>query len=330
MKKRIAASPWGGLPQGPVPQLTVLTSSTRAWVPNVIRYEGYYQWPDGRTVHLNQDYSSLGQGTSALVIPAMLRRSEEDLAPQQVALKIASAGPRSVRSALAAMGKEYELLSLCQCPHVVRPMAVGLVEQGEVYEVLLVLERADSSLAQDLANLGKDGGKGVLDQNRTIQIGYQMLEALSVLSERRVVHCDIKPGNILRFGDDVYKLCDFDTSRRIDLSEESVAVDLGAMSEGYMAPEAWQESSVSSKTDEFALAATLWEVHTGSNPFAATFGLDIEERYGSVVMPQAAHNPLLGVLAKMLHPDPARRLSDARAEFMRLRALTLPDPLLPV
>jgi serine/threonine protein kinase len=233
------------------------------------------------------------------------------------------------------MRKEYELLSLCECPYVVRPIAVGLVEgdQGEgISEILLALERADSSLARDLAKRDKDDGEGGLDQSRTIQIGWQMLEALLVLSERRVVHCDIKPGNVLRFGDDVYKLCDFGTSRRIDLAKESVAVDLDAMSDGYMAPESWRESKVSPKTDVFALAATLWEVHTGSNPFAATFGLDIEERYHRVVMPQADRSPLLGVLAKMLHPDPARRLSvhDARADFMRLRALTLTDPLPPV
>lgn len=93
-----------------------------------------------------------------------------------------------------------------------------------------------------------------------------------------VVHRDLKPENILIGRDGTAKITDFGLVRIAQdghLEIDSVTRRAGALvsSEGvvgtppYMAPEQWENGSVDSRTDIYAIGCMLFELLTGSTPF---------------------------------------------------------------
>lgn len=92
----------------------------------------------------------------------------------------------------------------------------------------------------------------------------ELSETLQVVHERRIVHHDIKPDNIL-----------FTENWTIKLSDFGIA-NTGAGTRGYMSPEAlsWDRESVTDpRVDIYALGVTLMELLCDRNPF---FGQSIE------------------------------------------------------
>jgi serine/threonine protein kinase len=79
-----------------------------------------------------------------------------------------------------------------------------------------------------------------------------------------VVHCDVKPGNVMiDRGGSIY-LTDFGIARHA----ESTTTTFGfAGTAAYMAPEQFREESVSAETDVYALGIMLYEMTTGVRPF---------------------------------------------------------------
>jgi serine/threonine protein kinase len=51
--------------------------------------------------------------------------------------------------------------------------------------------------------------KGRLKQEEIIKLGYQLAKALEYLHVNKILHRDLKLGNILLNNDDTIKLCDF-------------------------------------------------------------------------------------------------------------------------
>jgi len=79
-----------------------------------------------------------------------------------------------------------------------------------------------------------------------------------------VIHCDIKPGNILiDRGNQIY-LTDFGIARHADSSTTTIA---GSGTPAYMAPEQIRTEPVTPATDVYALGILLFEILTGQRPF---------------------------------------------------------------
>jgi len=100
---------------------------------------------------------------------------------------------------------------------------------------------------------------------------YQILLSLKFLHSNDIIHCDIKPGNILVFCDircniqdiidtAVFKLCDFSVSR----FEYTGKIRKGKfVNPQYRAPEIWKQENYNSKIDIWALGCTYYEILTG-------------------------------------------------------------------
>ncbi|MDX3227635.1 serine/threonine-protein kinase [Streptomyces sp. ME19-01-6] len=137
-------------------------------------------------------------------------------------------------------------------------------------------------------------------------IGVQIAAALAALHTKGIVHCDVKPGNIVITHDRVAKLADFGAAYRVDGSETITPNGAISLTPAYAAPEAFR-AAPERASDVFSLGATLYWLVTGTPPLRGPGRVVRLEAVGPQV------GPLGGVLTAMLQRDPRARPTAAEA-----------------
>lgn len=139
--------------------------------------------------------------------------------------------------------------------------------------IVVDMELAEGSLLDLLDAYLTEFGTPVLAEQVCLYLA-QAAEALDFLNTRQhlidgkrvaVQHCDIKPSNLLLFGDTV-KLADFGLT---SLTTMSVQSHRRAGTLDYMAPEVFQ-GRISDRTDQYSLAVTYCHLRGGKLPFHDT------------------------------------------------------------
>src|SRR6478735_8691523 len=168
----------------------------------------------------------------------------------------------------------------------------------------------------DAGRLIKESYPGGMPEQDVSEIVTAVADALDFAHERRLLHRDVKPENILVTASDGRRrrvlLTDFGIARRIDdvsnLTDDNVAV--GTVS--YMAPEQLLGKPLDGRADQYALAATTFHLLTGAPPFQdQNRAVVISHHLGTAPprisdrRPDLAH--LDAVLAKALAKDPDER-----------------------
>jgi len=98
-----------------------------------------------------------------------------------------------------------------------------------------------------------------------VEIAVQLAEAVAYAHSRKVVHRDVKPGNVLVTPDWRTKVLDFGIAARLD--SEGDRDDRACGTPYYMAPEQIRGEPPTPATDVYSLGATLYHLATGQPPF---------------------------------------------------------------
>ncbi len=131
--------------------------------------------------------------------------------------------------------------------------------EGEMY---LVMELADQgSLDTRIEKLR------LLEELKVLDIGIKIAGALDMALKHDLLHCDIKPGNILFNADGEPKLVDFGLARKTDAEMETAEFTRGTPY--YVAPEKIKREPETFLSDMYSLGATLYHAITGHVPFDA-------------------------------------------------------------
>ncbi|RST01668.1 hypothetical protein EF910_27010 [Streptomyces sp. WAC07149] len=180
---------------------------------------------------------------------------------------------------------------------------------------------------QDLSRLlARTPGVG-LPLPQVLDLALQTAEALAAAHAQKVVHRDLKPGNLFLLSDGRLKICDFGIARTADATGGLTVTGRVFGTPSYMAPEQWRGEHVDGSCDLYALGCVLYALLTGAPPFAGTeqawvlMRMHLEEAPPALGAVRADLPPaLVELVDSLLAKEPGAR-PDALAVADRLRAL---------
>jgi tRNA A-37 threonylcarbamoyl transferase component Bud32 len=254
-------------------------------------------------------------------------RAPEQLAPEQ---------RQAVIDRLLWEGKLlFELASLHPC--IVRVLEVGTVATARGVTGYLAMEWLDGvSLAQELRQR-RARGAAPRSLPEVLALFEELAHALSLAHERRVIHRDIKPGNIFIASDGRLKLVDFGLAKVLSGPRGTGATRDPERCDGftlaYAAPEQWQPKlgPLGPWTDVHALALVCVELLSGARAFEAHRA---EELRAACLNEACRPTPRLRgavvsdrverVFLRALDVRPARRFADVPSFWSALKQAASP------
>src|SRR3954452_11317470 len=237
----------------------------------------------------------LGAGGFGVVWQAWDHRLEREVAVKAVPREIDDERPEREARAAARLN---------------HPGIVALYELAADDEhVYLVSELVHGSTLAELIR-----GKALSDRD-VARVGAALCDALEHAHARGVIHRDVKPGNVMVVADSsdrgFAKLTDFGVAHVATGDPLTRTGDVvGTLA--YMAPEQAEGKRPTPASDVYALALTLYEAWTGSNPVRAKSPAITARRLGTELPPLASRRrdlplELCNVIDDALDPDPAIR-----------------------
>jgi serine/threonine protein kinase/tetratricopeptide (TPR) repeat protein len=171
--------------------------------------------------------------------------------------------------------------------------------------------------------------EGRLPVHTILAIGRQIALGLKAAHAAGIVHCDLKPGNVMVLPNDDIKILDFGVAKVRDQNVSDSGAILGTTS--YMAPEQIRGDSVDARADLWALGVVLYQMLTGRKPFAGErevaiahailhddvppFAIDIDD----------ASAPLKDLILRTLEKDPKERPQSAAEIVEMFEAVNAPN-----
>eukprot|EP01083_Nonionella_stella_P161581 529467_1 len=149
-------------------------------------------------------------------------------------------------SNFTSTNNEIKLLKECKSPFIVQ--FIDRIEQG--FSTLIIMEYCSKGSLDDILKRSQKS----FNELKIKGIMRHVLRGLRYLHSRKILHRDIKPGNILLGDDHRYKLSDFGLSKNIDMSVASTFCG----SPLFMAPEILNSSIdvYNQKCDVYSLGIT--------------------------------------------------------------------------
>ncbi|HYC77208.1 MAG TPA: serine/threonine-protein kinase [Planctomycetota bacterium] len=244
-------------------------------------------------------------------------RADADL-PWRAAVKVLKPGLDG-EVVSARFRAERRVLAALNHPNIVVLLDAGTIADGRLY---LAMELVDG------VPIDRYCAAARLDMRRRIALFLQVCAAVQSAHERLVVHCDLKPSNVLVTRDGVPKLLDFGVSALLEPSP-GVGAAADAATPAYASPEQLRGDVVAATTDVWGLGVMLYELTAGRRPFVVA-GLSRDESLALLATRPAplADRDLDAVVMKALEPDPARRYSSVDQLATDLRRLLEHRPVL--
>jgi formylglycine-generating enzyme required for sulfatase activity len=160
--------------------------------------------------------------------------------------------------------ENFELVYKLNHPNIASFKTLERDGRGEFFLVMDVAEGV--SLRKWLREKWKAGGVSV---EEAVAVLRQVASALDYAHGKKLVHRDVKPGNVMISPNGEVKVLDFGLAAQIrtSLSRASQAYRGTSGTGPYMAPEQWRAEPQDAKTDQYALAVMAYEMLAGRLPF---------------------------------------------------------------
>jgi serine/threonine protein kinase len=281
--------------------------------------------------------SLLGKGGMALVYKARDQMLERD-----VAVKLLREDYSHSPAFLERFRQEAKASANLSHPNIVTVHDFGM-DQGQIY---IVMEYVPGT---DLKTLIQKRGR--FRPEEALPLLIQACAGIGYAHRAGLVHCDVKPQNMLVTPDGRLKVTDFGIARALATIRPEEQSDVVWGSPQYFSPEQAAGAAPSPASDVYSLGVVMYEMLTGSLPFQATTATHLARLHLNAEPPPLTEmvpeiSPTLErILDKVLSKEPSQRYRTADqlgrvlmnfGEVRKSPALTLtpeaapPEPSAPI
>lgn len=204
-------------------------------------------------------------------------------------LDIAQLGPSSHHR----LEEEIRILARLEHPGIARLIDSGTAEDGHPY---LVMEHVAGCPIDAYAD-----GK-TLGLRERVRLVLQVARALEDAHQREVIHCDVKPSNILVSDEGQVRVVDFGIAALIRRHGKAASIDHHYCSPAHAAPERLAGALPTTRQDVFSLGSVLYRLLSGRQLRSATSS-PVSAPNDSVTPPSARAGPDLPFAARRLLGD---------------------------
>lgn len=197
-------------------------------------------------------------------------------------------------------------------PHIVTVHDIGQDE----YKHYIVMEFVDGkTLKQIIKDENKDGR--FMPVSRALDLIIQVCHGIGYAHRANLVHCDVKPQNMLVTSDSRVKVADFGIARAVSNATQQQIVSQVWGTPQYFSPEQASGEAATPPSDVYAIGIVLFEMLTGRLPFKAESHTamalkhlqtppPLVTQFNPAVPPQLEH-----IIDKILAKEPAGRYRTA-------------------
>ncbi len=270
--------------------------------------------------HRVEERAAGGMGSVYVARDAPLART--------LALKVHHDHLASRREHVEMFLREARLTGQLDHPHVVPVHDIG-VEDGRLYFTMKLVE------GRTLLDWVRSFGEGLPSREElldVLDVVIKVCDALAFAHNKGVLHCDVKPANVMvgEFGQ-VY-LMDWGVARLLEEErarpDDAEDTDNVVGTPTHMSPEQARGARIDERSDVFAVGALLYHVLTGRPPFRGDSHVQVlaqaflcrfphpDEVRGEGVVPAA----LTRIVLKAMEREPAARhgsILELREELLR-------------
>ena len=170
--------------------------------------------------------------------------------------------------------------------------------------------------------------RGALPEREVLYYATQILSALEYIHSKGIVHCDIKPQNIILLQNGSIKVADFGIARldaMLDRSKEKSDTALGTVY--YVSPEQAQGKAPRAESDLYSLGVMLYEAMTDRLPFYNESATEVakmqisKEPTPPSVYRQDISVGLEQIILRAMEKNPKKRYTTAQEMLTDIRAL---------
>jgi len=214
---------------------------------------------------------------------------------------------------------EAQVLKTAEHPNVVRVEECGTMDDGRIYIAMEFLPKGSL----------EDEAKGAyIALTRAYRIMIDVLRGLQYAHDKGIVHCDIKPANIMVGDNNEGKLSDFGLAIPAGINFQS----LGAKDYGYVihfAPEVMLNRSYSVLSDIYAAGVTMYRFVNGDSYLPPFDPLTLRQSIIDGNFPNRKDyrefipRSLRAFINRAMDPDPKKRFQSADDMRHALERITL-------
>ncbi len=151
--------------------------------------------------------------------------------------------------------RERQLLASLNHPSIVHVIDAGHTEDGRPFLVMEYVEGVSIDLHA-----------ATMDVRERLSLFLRVCEGVSHAHRRLIIHCDLKPSNILVDASGQPKLLDFGIARLLDDTGATTETVERLLTPQYASPEQLRGVSQTTATDIYSLGAVLYKMLTGRSP----------------------------------------------------------------
>lgn len=241
----------------------------------------------------------IGEGSMGTVYEARQMRMD-----RSVALKILKPEYSRDREFTHRFLREARLSAQLRHQNIITVHDAG--SDGGLYYLTMELIQGDA--LDDIINQ-----KRVLPVRKSLEIIGCISEALAHANDHRMIHRDVKPGNIIIDSRGTARLCDMGLARPLNTEKHITGIDDFVGTPDYTSPEQARGDDLDIRSDIYSLGCTFFHMVTGRPPFVDKTAVDVIARHVNSEVPSPAKyrkgipQAVCDIILKMTENDRDRR-----------------------